>query len=170
MVSDPAIKVGISACLLGREVRYDGGHRLDVYLLGKMPPSVVWVPVCPESEAGLPVPRDVMHLVGSPEAPRIITIESGIDHTELILGWTEKKLEALQMEGLSGFILKSRSPSCGLREIPVEGPDGRRRTVGRGLFAAALVQNFPGLPVEDEEGLRAPNALKDFLDRLSHRE
>ncbi len=170
MVSESEVRIGISACLLGRRVRYDGGDRLDTYILEAFPLSVVWVPVCPEVEAGLPVPRDMMHLAGSPDSPRIVTIESGIDHTALILEWAEKKLEALQREGLSGFIFKSRSPSCGLREIPVEGADGRIRTAGRGLFAAAFVERFPHLPVEDDEGLRSPEVMKDFLDRLFQRE
>jgi len=84
------IRIGISACLIGKPVRYDGGHKRDPYLMDTLGRFVEWVPVCPEVECGLPVPREPMRLVGEPESPRLVTIRSGIDHTDRMLGWTKK--------------------------------------------------------------------------------
>ncbi len=110
------IKLGISACLLGKKVRYDGGHKLDRFITWTMGRHFGWVPVCPEVEAGLSIPREVMQLVGDPECPRLIVITSGIDLAGVLKGWAGKKVKKLDKEKLCGFILKSRSPSCAVND------------------------------------------------------
>lgn len=158
------IRIGVSACLLGERVRYDGGHKLDRYITDILGSFFTLVPVCPEVGCGLSVPREAMRLEGDPAHPSLITIESRIDHTERMRAWCRRTVMELEKEGLSGFILKSRSPSCGLFGVEVftEGETGR----GRGLFAAAVAEHFPLLPVE-EEGRLADAALRErFIERV----
>ncbi|NOY64261.1 MAG: DUF523 and DUF1722 domain-containing protein [Nitrospirae bacterium] len=159
------IKIGISACLLGEKVRYDGKHSLDHYLKYTLGRYIQWIPVCPEVECGLPVPREPMHLIGSPENPRLITKYTGVDYTDLMNRWIKKKLRELQKEGLCGFVFKSRSPSSGLMKVKIKEPDGRVR-MGRGLFARAFVERFPELPVEDDQRLQNPDLRKNFFLRV----
>jgi uncharacterized protein YbbK (DUF523 family) len=153
----PKPRVGISACLLGREVRYDGGHKLDRFLRDALGALVEFVPVCPEVECGLPVPREAMGLEGDPAAPRLVTRETRVDHTARMLRWAGRRVNALARRDLRGFVFKARSPSCG----PGHG-DAR----GAGLFARAFMDRFPLLPVEDEERLRDPAVREAFLARL----
>jgi uncharacterized protein YbbK (DUF523 family)/uncharacterized protein YbgA (DUF1722 family) len=162
----PKIRIGISACLIGKPVRYDGGHKRDPYLMDTLGRFVEWVPVCPEVECGLPVPREPMRLVGEPESPRLVTIRSGIDHTDRMLGWTKKKLKSLGRDGLCGFIFKSRSPSSGLRGVRVYSSSGVPGRIGRGIFAGAFVQRFPAVPVEDEGRLHDPEIRRNFIERI----
>ncbi len=156
------LRLGVSACLMGHRVRWDGGHRLEP-LLGELGSLVEWVPVCPEMEAGFGVPRDPMELAGDPAAPRLRVIAGGADNTGRMREWLEKRLGELSHADLRGFVLKSRSPSCGL-EAAVAGPGGARGT-GRGIFARALAERFPRLPLTSEEGLRDAGRREDFLRR-----
>ncbi len=160
------IKVGISSCLLGEKVRYDGGHRLDRYLKDTLGRSVEWIGVCPEAGCGLPVPREVMHLVGMPQSPRLITVETNIDHTDRMLEWTEKKLDELGKARLSGFVFKSNSPSYGMRSIAVYGKDCFPAGTSPGIFAAALMRRFPALPAEGDDRLKDPRAREEFIERV----
>ncbi len=160
------IRIGISRCLLGEKVRYDGGHKLDHYLTETLGRHVEWVPVCPEVEYGLPVPREPMQLVGDPEAPRLVTRDSGIDHTAGMQKWAGTRLELPEMEGLRGFIFKSKSPSSGLRGVKVFSSSGLPVGEGMGIFAAAFVKHFPLLPVEDDLSLHDPVLRKNFIERI----
>lgn len=160
------IRIGISPCLLGSSVRYDGGHRLDPYLRETIGRYVQWYPVCPEVECGLPVPREPMRLMGNPEAPRMVTVDTGIDHTERLLTWLRQKIERLKAEALSGFVFKSRSPSSGLRDVNVYDDDGTVVGKGAGIFARAVIKSFPTMPVEDEEGLYDPEIRQGFFQRV----
>ena len=144
------VKIGISACLLGENVRYDGGNRFDAGLAQALGPLVTWVPVCPEVEAGLGVPREPMHLVGSSGGTRLVTIKTGLDHTELMEEWAARRLGELGGEKLSGFIFKSRSPSCALTAVEVEGMAAESLSVeGAGTeslaFEGAASGTSPGL-------------------------
>src|SRR3989337_1610536 len=107
------IPIGISSCLLGEKVRYDGGHKLDRFITDTLGQYFEWAPVCPEWEYGLPVPREPLHLVGNPDSPKLIIIKTGMDLTEKMLQWSEKKLADLEPHNLCGFIFKSKSPSSG---------------------------------------------------------
>ena len=151
------IRVGVSACLIGEEVRYNGAHKKDDRVLDALGTRFQLVPVCPEVEMGLGVPREPMNLYRTPAGVRMITIESRIDHTDGMRAWSAKRLDELAREDLSGFVLKSRSPSCGLDD---------RGDRDRGLFAAALVERFPQLPVVEETTLAEPTALQTFIDRV----
>ena len=104
-------RVGVSPCLLGENVRYNGGHARDRFLTGTFGQFVEWVPVCPEVECGLPVPREAMRLVGDPASPRLVTIDTKIDHTRRMQSWARKRVRELESESLVGFIFKSQSPS-----------------------------------------------------------
>jgi uncharacterized protein YbbK (DUF523 family) len=161
------VRVGISACLLGEPVRYDGGHKLDRHLRDTLGALVEWVPVCPEVEYGLPVPREALRLVGAPDAPRLVTARSGVDHTDGMLAWASRRLDALEGEELCGFVFKSRSPSSGMRQVMVYPPGGGVPShAGTGIFARAFMERFPLLPVEDEERLNDPLLREAFVQRL----
>ncbi len=160
------IRVGISACLLGEKVRYDGGHKLDHYLKDTLGEYVEWVSVCPEVETGLPVPREAMRLVGDPESPRLVTIKTGIDLTERMQIWSHKRLRELEKKDLCGFVFKSRSPSSGMRFVKVYGLSGVPSNAGAGIFARAFMDMFPLIPVEDEGRLHDPELRENFIERI----
>ena len=160
------IKIGISRCLLGENVRYDGGHKLDHYLAYTLGRFVEWVPVCPEVEYGLPVPREAMRLTGDPEAPRLLTIRTGKDHTEGMLRWSRSRLKELETEGLSGFIFKSRSPSSGIRGVKVYTDKGMPSKSGAGIFGGAFLKHFPLVPAEDDGRLQDPALRENFIERV----
>jgi uncharacterized protein YbgA (DUF1722 family)/uncharacterized protein YbbK (DUF523 family) len=160
------IKVGISACLLGEKVRYDGGHKLDRYLRDTLGRFVNWVPVCPEVECGLPVPREAMRLVGPQDFPRLVTTGTGVDYTEKMHEWAKWRLDLLEREDLCGFVFKSRSPSSGMRGVKVFGSSGIPSSSGVGIFAGALMRRFPLIPVEEEGRLQNPALRENFIERV----
>jgi uncharacterized protein YbgA (DUF1722 family)/uncharacterized protein YbbK (DUF523 family) len=161
---EPTIRLGISKCLLGENVRYDGGHKRDPFLIDELGQYVQWVPVCPEVEMGLPVPREAMRQVGDPEHPRLVTIKTGLDHTERQLSWAKRRLEELAGEGLHGFVFKKDSPSSGLYRVKVYNSKGVPQRTGMGLFARAFTQRFPLLPVEEEGRLHDWRLRENFID------
>jgi uncharacterized protein YbbK (DUF523 family) len=166
-VTERPLRLGISSCLLGIRVRYDGGHKLDRRLRDTLGTFVEWVPVCPEVEYGLSVPREALRLVGDPANPRLVTIRSGVDHTDGMKAWATRRLDALASEKLCGFVFKSRSPSCGMRQIDVCTPGGGAPAAsGAGIFARALIARFPTLPVEDETRFSDPDRRGRFVGRL----
>jgi uncharacterized protein YbgA (DUF1722 family)/uncharacterized protein YbbK (DUF523 family) len=160
------ITLGISSCLLGAHVRYDGSHKLDHYLSDTLGKYVQWVPVCPEVESGLPVPREAMRLVGNPDSPRLVTRLSGIDHTHRMLQWSRQKLVKLNKHKLCGFIFKSRSPSSGIKNVKVYTSAGIPGRTGKGIFGGAFIKEFPLLPVEDDGRLHNPAFRENFIERV----
>jgi uncharacterized protein YbgA (DUF1722 family)/uncharacterized protein YbbK (DUF523 family) len=160
------IKLGISACLLGENVRYDGGHKLDRYLTGTLGAYVEYVPVCPEFECGLGVPRESMRLMGDPDAPRLVTNKTGKDHTDRMLKWAAKRVAQLEEEGVCGFVFKKNSPSSGMERVKVYNEKGMPVKKGVGLFARAFMEHFPLLPVEDEGRLHDPKLRENFIERI----
>ncbi|NWF98449.1 MAG: DUF523 and DUF1722 domain-containing protein [Nitrospirae bacterium] len=160
------IKIGVSSCLLGEKVRYDGGHKHDRYITDTLGNFFEYIPVCPEVECGLPVPREAMHLVGDHKSPRLITIRTGIDHTEKMLKWIEKKLIRLGEENLCGFIFKSRSPSSGIKDVKIYSSSGMPSGKGAGLFGGAFIRTFPNIPVIDEGRLHDPVLRENFIERV----
>jgi uncharacterized protein YbbK (DUF523 family) len=143
-------RVGISQCLLGDEVRYDGGHKRDVFLTDVLAPFVEWVPVCPEVEAGLGTPREAMHLAGDPDSPRLLTIRTKIDHTDVLKAFSQRRVQELRQHDLDGYIFKKNSPSCGVHRVKVYSEKGHPGKQGTGIFSAAMQEAFPLLPVEEE--------------------
>jgi uncharacterized protein YbgA (DUF1722 family)/uncharacterized protein YbbK (DUF523 family) len=160
------IKLGISSCLLGKNVRYDGGHKLDHFLIETLGQYVKWVPVCPEVECGLPIPREAMRLVGDPDAPRLVTIRSNVDHTSRMRQWSSRKLKVLASKDLNGFVFKSRSPSSGMRGVKIFSPKGTLVGKGSGIFAKAFQDRFSFLPVEEECRLHDPALRENFIERI----
>jgi len=160
------IKLGISTCLLGENVRYDGGHKLDHFLADTLEQFVEYVPVCPEVECGLPVPRESMHLEGDPESPRLVTSRTRQDMTERMVGWGKKRVVELEKEGLCGFIFKSDSPSSGMERVRVYNEKGMPVKKGVGMFARIFMEHYPLLPVEDEGRLHDPKLRENFIERL----
>ncbi|NLX60011.1 MAG: DUF523 and DUF1722 domain-containing protein [Phycisphaerae bacterium] len=160
------IRLGISTCLLGEPVRYDGGQKRDDFLVDTLGQYVQWVPICPEVECGLPVPREAMRLVGDAESPRLLTIRTKIDHTDRMLGWAARRVGELEREGLCGFVFKSKSPSSGMERVKIYDDAGNSRKVGVGLFARTFMQRFPLLPVEDEGRLHDPLLRENFIERV----
>lgn len=166
MIAGNKIKLGISACLIGEKVRYGGGDKLDKYLMDTFGHIVEWVPLCPEVEAGLPVPREPMQLIGEARRARLITIETKQDRTDVLTCWAERKLKQLEQEGIRGFVFKARSPSCGVHDAELFSSAGTSIGIRAGLFAEAFMIHFPSLPVEDEERLRDPGIREKFLARI----
>jgi uncharacterized protein YbgA (DUF1722 family)/uncharacterized protein YbbK (DUF523 family) len=165
-------RIGISRCLLGDEVRYDGGHKLDSFLVDTLGRHVAWVPVCPEVEVGMGTPREPIHLVTSsngvvsgPHRVRLLGVASGHDWTDAMDRWRRERVAELTREDLSGYVLKKDSPSCGPDRVRVDA-GGREVRDGRGLFAEALVAALPNLPVEDESRLRDAVARENFIERI----
>ncbi len=160
------IKLGISACLLGHNVRYDGGHKLDRYIRDTLGQYIDFLPICPEVECGLGIPREAMRLVGDPDSPRLITVRTGRDMTQQMLAWASKRLEELKSQGLCGFIFKSGSPSSGMERVKVYTPQGMPSQKGVGLFAKAFMEKFPLLPVEEDGRLHDPKLRENFIERI----
>ena len=160
------IKIGISACLLGERVRYDGQHKKDRFLTDTLGRFVAYVPVCPEVECGLPVPRESMRLVGESENPRLMTLKTKIDHTERMKKWARTKCKALEREDLCGFIFKKSSPSSGLYRVRVYSEKGEPGRVGTGLWARAFTDRFPLIPVEEEGRLNDPGLRENFIEQI----
>jgi uncharacterized protein YbgA (DUF1722 family)/uncharacterized protein YbbK (DUF523 family) len=160
------IRVGISSCLLGQEVRFDGGHKRDRYLTDTLGAFFEWVPVCPEVELGLGTPRETLRLVGDPAAPRLVFAKSGTDISDGMRAWAEARLGQLHRLELRGYILKSDSPSCGMERVRVYRDSGIPAKDGVGLFAQALLARFPLLPVEEEGRLHDLGLRENFVERV----
>ena len=165
-------RIGISRCLLGDEVRYDGGHKRDALLVDTLGPFVEWVPVCPEVEMGMGTPREPIQLVAAADGVpsgshrvRLVGVSSGRDWTVSIVEWRRERLHELSRERLAGYVLKKDSPSCGLEGVRVHTPRGVVRA-GRGLFAEALVATMPSLPIEDESRLLDRHRRENFVERV----
>ena len=156
-------KIGISSCLLGNEVRWNAGHKLDKYLTHTLGQFVEYVPVCPEVEAGFGVPRESFRLVGDPDTPRLVTFKSKTDHTERMVTWAKKRVSELDKEDLCGFIFKSDSPSSGMIRVKVYNEKGMPHKVGIGMFARAFMEHFPLIPVEDDGRLNDPLIRENFI-------
>lgn len=164
---DTPLRLGVSACLLGQPVRYDGGHKHDRWITGELGRYATFVPVCPEMEAGFGVPREAMRLVGDPSAPRLVTILTGRDLTTAMTAWTRRRVEELASEDLSGFLFKSRSPSSGMERVKVYPEKGGSAVnKGVGLFARAFMDRFPLLPVEEEGRLCDARLRENFIERI----
>ncbi len=160
------ILLGISACLLGKPTRYDGGHKLDRFLTETLGQYVEYFPVCPEVECGMTVPREPMHLEGDIESPRLVTIKTGIDKTDQMMNWAEKRMMELKKNMLMGFIFKSDSPSSGMERVKVYTGNNLSVRKGVGIFARMFMEHFPLLPVEEEGRLHDPGIRENFIERV----
>ncbi len=161
------VRIGISACLLGDAVRFDGGHKRNDVIIGAVSTGVEWVRVCPEVELGMGTPREPVRLVRAGGDVRMIATGSGIDYTDGMNRWAQQRVEALARAGISGYVFKKDSPSCGATGVKLFDAADTYDRSGRGLFAAVLISRFPGLPVAEEDDLSDPACLRDFLERVT---
>lgn len=166
MSSPAGIAVGVSSCLLGANVRWDGGHKRDDFVTDLLGRFISWTAVCPEFEMGLGAPRESLRLVGDPAAPRLIGNKSGVDRTDALRRWAAARLKRPDVRTLRGYVLKKDSPSCGLERVRVYKESGMPEKKGRGLFAEALCSAFPMLPVEEEGRLHDPVLRENFVERV----
>ena len=166
-MQDEKICLGISSCLLGNKVRYDGQHKHDRFLTDILGNYVEYVAVCPEVECGLPVPREAMRLVGDPENPKLLTTNTGIDHTERLLTYSIRRVDELKGNELCGFIFKSKSPSSGMERVKVYSEKGgSAQKNGVGIFAREFMKGNPLLPVEEEGRLNDPLLRENYIERI----
>jgi uncharacterized protein YbgA (DUF1722 family)/uncharacterized protein YbbK (DUF523 family) len=164
--AEPPIRLGVSSCLLGEAVRYDGGHKRDRFLTDLLAKHVEWVPVCPELESGMGVPRPAMRLERAGRAVRLVEIGSGRDHTARMRRFAARRLRVLRALELCGYVLKKDSPSCGMARVKLYDGKGAARREGSGLFAAALRETWPSLPIEEEGRLQDAALRENFIERV----
>jgi len=160
------IRIGVSSCLLGEPVRYDGQHKHDHFITDTLGRFFEFVGVCPEVECGLGVPREPIRLVGDPANPRLMGTRSGLDHTARMQQWAAQKTAALADANLYGFIFKARSPSSGMENVKVYTEKGGFAGKAPGMFAKAFMSRYPTLPCEDEGRLNDPDLRENFIERL----
>ena len=164
-MSGPPIRVGVSACLLGAAVRYDGGHKRDRYLTDVLGRYFEWVPVCPEVEVGMGTPRPAIRLVRGDPGVRLVEPKVGRDWTRAMEAYARKRVRALAALDLCGYVLKSGSPSCGMERVKVWG-DGMPEKSGTGVFAAELQRRLPTLPIEEEGRLHDARLRENWIERV----
>ncbi len=169
--NEKPIRIGVSSCLLGEQVRFDGGHKRSDFLVEMLGRFVEFVPVCPEMEIGLGVPRETLRLVRDGDdhetrAIRLVANKTGLDHTDKMNAYAQRRTIALGREELSGYVLKKDSPSCGMERVRVYGPSAMATRDGAGLFAAALIRRYPSLPIEEEGRLNDPHLRENFVERV----
>jgi uncharacterized protein YbgA (DUF1722 family)/uncharacterized protein YbbK (DUF523 family) len=166
MSDPPKLRVGVSACLLGQEVRYNGGHKRDAFLTDTFGRYVEWVAVCPEVEVGMGTPRPPIRLERRGEEIRLVMPSTGEDYTDAMRVWADRRVAALAGMDLDGYVLKKDSPSCGMERVKVYPGEGAPSKDGRGLFAEALIARLPDLPVEEEGRLNDPLLRENFIARV----
>jgi len=162
------LRLGASSCLLGDEVRYDGAHKRDHWIVDRFGAFTEWVRVCPEAEAGLGVPRPKIQLERKADDVRIAEVESGIDQTSRLQSWAETRLGGLDVADLDGWVFKARSPSCGVEGVAVH-DGGNEVDRAPGFFAQRLLEVDPLLPTCTEEDVQVPEARRHFLERAQTR-
>jgi uncharacterized protein YbgA (DUF1722 family)/uncharacterized protein YbbK (DUF523 family) len=164
--SDEPVRVGVSSCLLGSEVRWDGGHKRERFLTEVLAPFVEWVPICPELELGMGVPREPVSLSRASGELRMIGTRSGEDWTVAMTAFAKRRTREIEALELCGYVLKKDSPSCGMERVKVKADAGPGRRDGRGLFAAALIEGMPALPVEEEGRLNDARLRENWIERV----
>lgn len=165
-MSEREIRIGISTCLIGEKVRFDGGHKRDGLIMGTLSPLVSFVPVCPEVDVGMGVPREAVRLIRSDDEVRMVGHRSGRDWTRAMQSYARTKIKELESLDLCGFILKKNSPTCGMERVRVYEASGNPTRKGRGLFAEVLLARSPLLPVEEEGRLQDPRLRENFFERV----
>ena len=160
------IKLGVSSCLLGQKVRWNGEHKHDRYITDTLGKFVEYFPVCPEVECGFGVPREPFRLIGDPDSPRLVTVKTKQDYTERMTQWARKRVVELEKENLCGFLFKSKSPSSGMERVKVYNEKGIPTQKGVGIFARVFMEHFPLLPVEEEGRLHDLKIRENFIEHI----
>jgi uncharacterized protein YbgA (DUF1722 family)/uncharacterized protein YbbK (DUF523 family) len=159
------IRLGVSACLLGQEVRYDAGHKRESFVADVLSRYFQLVPVCPEVAIGMGVPREPIRLEGSAEAPRAVGVKiKSLDVTDQLRDYGREM--AGRLADISGYILKSKSPSCGMKRVKLYAANGQMSKAGTGIYAAEIMRTKPLLPVEEEGRLDDPVLRENFIGRV----
>lgn len=176
------IKLGVSACVIGDNVRFDGGHKRSHFVAEELSPFVEFVPVCPEVGIGLPVPRPTIRLLdrGEEAGVRLVeTKDADADHTEKMINFSKRKAEHLAGMELCGYVVCAKSPTCGMERVKVYRENGyvASEKIGVGLYTQQLIKRMPWLPIEEDGRLNDPIlrenfvfrifALKDFYDAMA---
>lgn len=161
-----AIRIGVSLCLLGERCRWNGDHKLDRYILHTLGRYFEFVACCPEFEIGLGAPRETLRLVAKPQGIRLVTTKTGVDYTDAMLEYSRRMVELYAKLGISGYILKKDSPSCGMERMKVYNDKGMAEKTGTGIYAGILLERFPHLPIEEEGRLHDPRLRENFLERV----
>jgi len=159
------IRIGVSSCLVGMKVRFDGGHKKDAFVSGPLATFVTFVPVCPEVEMGMSTPRPAIRLERHGDGVHLVDPKRGLDHTHGMKRWARQRLDELEKQDLCGYVLKKDSPSCGMERVRLYGK-GTPTKVGVGIFAEALLARLPLLPVEEEGRLNDPHLRENFVERV----
>lgn len=165
-MAEKRIPIGISSCLLGEKVRYNGEDKYDAFIVERIRDYLDVISVCPEVQSGLPIPREPMVLKGTVRSPRLVALESGFDYTGIIEKWAKEKIKMLEKEGICGFIFKSDSPSCGLKEVKIRLPSEKEEKRAKGIFAKLFVEYFSDLPVAEEVDLHSVHRLNNFIQKV----
>lgn len=163
---DAPLRIGVSSCLLGNEVRYNGGHARNRFVVDTLGNWFEWVPVCPEVEIGMGTPRPTVRLEAHSDSVRLVCPTTGEDFTGPMTNYAGRRVRELIKLDLDGFILKRGSPSCGMERIKVWGDKNVNRRNGVGLFAQALMERWPTLPVEEEGRLNDAGIRENFIERV----
>jgi len=159
------ILVGVSSCLLGQEVRFDGGHKRDSYITGTLSDYFDFVPFCPEAGVGLGIPRQPIRLVRQGEQIRAVgTRTPELDPTDDLAAFARRTMH--QLGDISGYILKNASPSCGMERVKVYNEKGMPERIGVGIYAGVLLESLPLLPVEEEGRLGDAVLRENFVERV----
>lgn len=166
---DKKVRIGISACVLGHEVRFNGGHKLDSYIRDTVGEFAEFIPMCPEVEIGLGTPRESLRLVRHEKGESLLMApKSHSDHSRRMARYARRKAKELEALDLCGCIVKKGSPSCGMERVrvyPEEGSAAPSRD-GRGAFTRILMQEFPLLPIEEDGRLKDPHLRENFYERV----
>ena len=167
MVRDPQrrIPIGISSCLLGHPVRYDGGHKRDACVIEELGALFEFLPLCPEVAIGMGTPRPPIRLTGEPSRPRAVAVQGGeLDVTDKLIDYAHRVMTIHPR--ISGYIFKRGSPSCGLKQVAVYDASGTPHSESSGLYAGAILRSQPMMPVEEEDHLHDPFLRNSFVERV----
>ena len=164
------LRIGVSSCLLGKLVRYDGGHKKNAFIMQSLAPFVSFLSICPEVEAGMGVPRPSLRFESqsSSDKVRLVEVKTKQDHTETLTEYAHQRCEQNDLTALDGYILKSKSPSCGMERVKIYQADANRSpsTQGQGIFAKRLCERFTHLPIEEEGRLEDAHIRENFIERI----
>jgi uncharacterized protein YbgA (DUF1722 family)/uncharacterized protein YbbK (DUF523 family) len=161
------IIVGVSGCLLGEKVRWNGDHKRDRFITDVLGKYFEYISICPELEVGMGVPRETVALYGSLKEQKLIGKKSRNDWTDKMKSYNDETFDSLSKKDLCGFLFKSKSPSCGLGRVPIYSYDDPVKVRhGSGLFAKNFIKKFPLIPVEDEGRLNDPRIRENFITKI----
>lgn len=162
---NPPVRIGISSCLLGQNVRYDGGNTENTYVTEELARQFEFVPYCPEVAIGMGIPRPPIQLVDCDGEIHALGIDNPAMDLSLPLSEYGKHV-ASEIHDLSGFIFKRNSPSCGINDVKVLTANNHYELRGQGIFAQQIIQHLPSLPVIDEQQLMHKTLRQNFLENV----